>query len=370
MVMPGRKYSAGSGYRYGFNGKEVNTEILDEGNSYDFGSRIEDSRIGRWFSTDKLAKPAFSSYEFARGNPINYLDPDGRDEIHFYYRTEENLDKNGKSFVTITITSQVIENGDANKTFFVHNLNLNGLPGSVVQIKPFIEGSNLPDQASFSASENGLPLAPVTHYLWGLATNYTDDYEFLGRLLQVDPTAIEYYKNKGDKPWNTALNGALGQAKTAEFAKGLLGKSEAIFAIIDGYYAIKGVLTEGLTGVAKLIKNAETKDVTIKGSLSSLKGKSGVYVHEFESGTVYVGQAEDLATRPKRSLTELLDNTGKHKGTATKAGDTYSGTTRFIELEGSGYKNLNELESAVLKEFGGTMKQGGKTYNIKRIPNQ
>ena len=30
---------------------------------------------------------------------------------------------------------------------------------------------------------------------------------------------------------------------------------------------------------------------------------SGVYVHEFDSGTIYVGQAKDLSIRPKTSLT-------------------------------------------------------------------
>ncbi|MFK7059864.1 hypothetical protein V3Q90_06970 [Flavobacterium oreochromis] len=35
-----------NGYRYGFNGKE-DDQIKGEGNSYDFGARIYDPRIGR-----------------------------------------------------------------------------------------------------------------------------------------------------------------------------------------------------------------------------------------------------------------------------------------------------------------------------------
>jgi RHS repeat-associated protein len=58
MIMPGRKYSIGNGaYRYGFNGKEKNNEISGEGNSYDFGARIYDPRLGRWLSTDIVTKP-------------------------------------------------------------------------------------------------------------------------------------------------------------------------------------------------------------------------------------------------------------------------------------------------------------------------
>jgi hypothetical protein len=46
--VPGRQFSAGTGYRYGFNGKENDGETKGEGNSYDFGDRIYDPRIGRW----------------------------------------------------------------------------------------------------------------------------------------------------------------------------------------------------------------------------------------------------------------------------------------------------------------------------------
>lgn len=50
--MPGRKYSAGSGYRYGFNGKEKDNST-GEGN-LDFGARIFAVRLGRWLSVDPL----------------------------------------------------------------------------------------------------------------------------------------------------------------------------------------------------------------------------------------------------------------------------------------------------------------------------
>ena len=41
MVTPGRSYSAGSGYRFGFNGKESDPELYEDGNIYDYGFRMQ-----------------------------------------------------------------------------------------------------------------------------------------------------------------------------------------------------------------------------------------------------------------------------------------------------------------------------------------
>ena len=56
------------------------TSWKGSGNSYDFGARIYDPRIGRWLSLDPLAHeyPFASSYNFALNNPIKLIDPDGR----------------------------------------------------------------------------------------------------------------------------------------------------------------------------------------------------------------------------------------------------------------------------------------------------
>jgi RHS repeat-associated protein len=78
MCLPSRKFDAGSGYRYGFNGKE-NDNSSGEGN-LDFGARIYDGRLGRWLSVDPLQKkyPNLSPYNFAADNPIVFVDPDGK----------------------------------------------------------------------------------------------------------------------------------------------------------------------------------------------------------------------------------------------------------------------------------------------------
>jgi len=86
MLVPNRH--SNHDYRYGFNGKEKDDEIKGgEGNSYDFGARLYDSRVGRWHSTDNVIKAEKSSYQFAGNNPIVNIDPDGEDEFYFNYLT-------------------------------------------------------------------------------------------------------------------------------------------------------------------------------------------------------------------------------------------------------------------------------------------
>ena len=80
MQMPGRKYSAGSQYRYGFNGKENDNEAKGEGNQQDYGFRIYDGRLGRFISIDPLQTkyPSLSPYQYCANSPTNAKDPDGR----------------------------------------------------------------------------------------------------------------------------------------------------------------------------------------------------------------------------------------------------------------------------------------------------
>jgi len=65
-----------SKYKYGFNGMENDDDINVDGGSYDFGARIYDSKLGRFYSVDLLqSKLPFSSpYCFAINRPIRYIE--------------------------------------------------------------------------------------------------------------------------------------------------------------------------------------------------------------------------------------------------------------------------------------------------------
>ncbi len=78
MQMPGRGANSDK-YRYGYTGKENDLETKGNGNSYDFGNRQYDPRLGRWLSLDPLkAKyPSTTPYCYALNTPIMAKDPDG-----------------------------------------------------------------------------------------------------------------------------------------------------------------------------------------------------------------------------------------------------------------------------------------------------
>jgi RHS repeat-associated protein len=73
----------GQSYRFAFNGMERDDEVKGSGNSYDFGARMYDSRLGRWLSLDPLMKkyPNESPYDFCLNSPLAFKDADGRDAI-------------------------------------------------------------------------------------------------------------------------------------------------------------------------------------------------------------------------------------------------------------------------------------------------
>lgn len=109
--MTGRKFSAGNGYRYGFNGKENDNEVKGDGNNLNFGARIYDARLGRWFNTDPQESnfPGWSTYSFTHNNPIYYIDPDGESPISIFAKlaAKAGLKKAAKEFVETQVKKRL-----------------------------------------------------------------------------------------------------------------------------------------------------------------------------------------------------------------------------------------------------------------------
>lgn len=82
-------------YRFGFNGKEKNNEMKGMGNSVNFGSRYQDSRLGRWFNVDSYKEiySAFSPYAFGVNNPLNNIDKDGNTIVPYDEYSKQQMGK-------------------------------------------------------------------------------------------------------------------------------------------------------------------------------------------------------------------------------------------------------------------------------------
>ena len=89
---------------YKYNGKEF--DRMHGLDWYDYGARQYDPAIARFTSMDPLAEKYYhiSPYAYCAGNPVNYVDPDGRDwyqnnETQYYSWYEGNDDREGYTHI-------------------------------------------------------------------------------------------------------------------------------------------------------------------------------------------------------------------------------------------------------------------------------
>lgn len=153
MQMPNRTFSAGN-YRYGFNGKENDNEVKGSGNQQDYGMRIYDPRIGRFLSSDPLAKkyPELTPYQFASNTPLQAIDRDGAERLDM---TNINAQQRTAT-ITVVHTTQIVSQGlvpDVNNlqpanyqsrfrntTVYVRDIPQNGQPLDFIRKKDYKRG--------------------------------------------------------------------------------------------------------------------------------------------------------------------------------------------------------------------------------------
>ena len=93
VELDGRTVSVG--YRYGFNGKENICDISGDGNVYDLGARVFNSRLGKLISPDPMETnyPWQGSYSYFKNSPVSVIDFNG--EGDYYGKNGKHLGSDG-----------------------------------------------------------------------------------------------------------------------------------------------------------------------------------------------------------------------------------------------------------------------------------
>jgi RHS repeat-associated protein len=119
---PNRTVSSTAGYRYGFNGKELDkSNEFGTSNVYDYGFRIYNPSIGRFLSVDPLTRsyPELTPYQFASNTPIWAIDLDGLEAWIVTYNHKPNQ-------AVPSVTWRLDMNREHKKLIYVYHKHWNG----------------------------------------------------------------------------------------------------------------------------------------------------------------------------------------------------------------------------------------------------
>lgn len=313
--MPGRKFN-GSAYRYGFNGKEKDDEINNIDGAYDdFGARMYDSRLGRFFSTDAkfTETPYLSPYNALENCPILNIDPDGNSAVAYI----------NKKTGVVTITSRIYFYGNASTPLLALSeakkmedmWNAAGgqvtIDGKIYKVKFKVAGVSVTeDEAVKFAQGNG---SNAGHNFIRLEDGaYFDRY--LGTADERDKSSFYGYgSNSGYFLASETKNASTGPH---EFGHGMrwYEKGEVDGGVHDGtiengipgIMSARGVPVNDEYGYASQPKGQRTVNPNLRKALPSDVNKIGIDLKELSKyGKTNVGTANNLIYDKTGSVKEI-----------------------------------------------------------------
>ncbi|PAM93702.1 hypothetical protein B4N84_15610 [Flavobacterium sp. IR1] len=254
MQVPTRHGQSDS-YRFGYNGKENDNEVMGEGNFQDYGMRNYNPRIGRFFTVDPLAKSFahYSSYQFAGNTPIQAIDLDGAEEYHYLANFDKNTGtivfklENGKTVKERTFLGWswipkerhtiIYQGSDGDKSTFVFTSSYHARLGAefvtvntIPDFRKFVKDSKNNTYKSETEAENALnrtfmsESAKTVNDWGGALVDYSTSRDaFLTKLPVTEKAVSITEKSVADKLNNYLLNKEhpVGGSKANWFEKAL-----------------------------------------------------------------------------------------------------------------------------------------------------
>src|SRR5690554_1047618 len=220
-------------YRYGFNSMEKDDNIKGEGNSYDFGARIYDPRVGRWLSRDPQAGKytSWSPYHFGYNNPIITIDPNGEENIIVV-----NLDNHGdrmKKEMGLNVDIQFVD--DANSLInYINSGSTSNSELSEKRLDDKVTDLIIYSHGVVAGHRNGdSELGSITPAIYSGDSETNNKFMITGEIIdKIDPKAVQY-GNCELESCNSATNNSSGESLASKVSEkfqgtvtGLYGKSD------------------------------------------------------------------------------------------------------------------------------------------------